>query len=231
MTIRFSDLPLWERYEERIRRLFIEALALLRQELDAAQGVRAQSEDDLNRRLYICLAKANFEACNSTQEYLVSLPAYEARNQPSLYDEQHSAHENKRPDFQCKYYNRLAKDFRDSEKVFTIECKRLGDSGSSSWKLNRNYIEHGARRFAVVSFAYGKGHSSGAMIGYVQSLELQDILDEVNEALVSDGLPELAPPVWRLGGVTELSHQFVRPFPHSPFTLLHLWTDLRPKLK
>jgi hypothetical protein len=77
---------------------------------------------------------------------------------------------------------------------------------------------------------------AGGMIGYVESMELEDILDDVNTNIriaSTSAWPiselELSSEGWKENGVTNLFHPepIPRPFEVSPFTLRHLWVDLR----
>ena len=66
------------------------------------------------------------------------------------------------------------------------------------------------------------------MLGYWQSLKVEDVLEEVNGICVDRAIPQLVL-VGRLSpqAVSKFEHNFVRPFQASPFRLHHLWIDLR----
>lgn len=93
-------------------------------------------------------------------------------------------------------------------------------------------MENGVRRFITEEHAYAMGEKSSAMVGYIQNMELDSILLEVNAAM--SGFPEKMKWIENNknnyqegGGVTQLSHILERPFPISPFLLHHFWVDLR----
>ena len=113
--------------------------------------------------------------------------------------------------------------------LYVIECKRLGKPERLSWIFNNNYTRHGIARFRDASHAYAKGCASAAMIGYVQSMDLKDVLREVNSAAKAAGFPEILPPKeWKRACVVRLGRQtFRRDFSLDPFRLHHVWVDLR----
>lgn len=67
------------------------------------------------------------------------------------------------------------------------------------------------------------------MVGYVQSMELDEIFAEVNITAALAGIPELSAPIsgWQINATSHLAHQLDRPFPISPFQLSHFWVDIR----
>ncbi|MDQ2949101.1 MAG: hypothetical protein M3Y27_24710, partial [Acidobacteriota bacterium] len=69
--------------------------------------------------------------------------------------------------------------------------------------------------------------SSGAMVGYWQSMELQQVLNEVNEEATKNALPPIVLTGEPLPDGHRSEHTFNRPLPGSPFRLRHLWIDLR----
>jgi len=120
-----------------------------------------------------------------------------------------------------------------SRQLFMLvrRLKRLGSPSSSQWILNKNYILNGINRFILVEWGYGKSVSSGAMIGYIQNMELKEILNKVNKHCSQLTIIELtlSPEGWQ-NDVSRLDHQLERPdVPPSPFNLRHLWVDLRSK--
>jgi hypothetical protein len=112
---------------------------------------------------------------------------------------------------------------------FHIECKRLGSSTSPSWEYNKKYVENGIRRFISDSFHYGIDSPSGAMVGYIEDMEFDDILTQVNQAIDQQlKIDNLAKTMdWQEKSTTHLNHSFERSFEKSPFKLHHLWIDLR----
>ena len=158
----------------------------------------------------------------------VSVPIYEASNQPDEEDPEQAPRERKRPDFQFGYIDHHDPNPSASAKQYVVECKRLGDSGRSDWILNENYINHGVIRFRDIAFGYAKSQPSAAMIGYMQNMTPQSILGEVNKVACRNALPELclSKQGWLRKDVSQLEHRFDRPVTPSPFMLKHLWLDL-----
>jgi len=66
------------------------------------------------------------------------------------------------------------------------------------------------------------------MLGYWQSMEGEELLDEVNDICHGRSIPHLllvGPLTPKM--VSKLEHTFVRPFQNGPYKLHHLWVDLR----
>ena len=146
-------------------------------------------------------------------------------------DEMSAVRKDKRPDFQCGFVNLQEGDDDRASMFYTIECKRLG-TRVGHWVLNVNYVENGVLRFITKEHGYGKATPSGAMIGYVQSMELEEVLGEVNAASKRSSLPPIVrgDAAWRENAVTLLGHALTRPSSLlSPFDLCHLWVDIRSR--
>jgi len=207
----------------------VKFLAILERALQllGAQVELPRLEVDLNRKLYFFLLAATAELCPS--ELLA--PAQEMCNQPDPDDQSRASREQKRPDFQWIYRDRYEADPYRSSKQFVVECKRLGAPPRPDWVLNVNYVEHGIWRFTDATWAYAKRFQSGAMVGYWQSMDADDVLNEVNLAARTRQIPEIVLPKggWKVASVTRLEHLFPRSFPTSPFRLDHFWADLRGK--
>ena len=150
----------------------------------------------------------------------------ECNNQPDPDDKARVAREHKRPDFQWSYRDKYEPDHERSSKQFTVECKRLGVPLRLDWIFNANYVTNGICRFRDPAWGYGQRFPSGAMVGYWQSMELAQVLREVNEEAARNGLSEIVP-VSRQKGIHHSEHSFDRAFPVSPFRLWHIWIDLR----
>ncbi len=140
--------------------------------------------------------------------------------------------ENKKPDFYWQFIDHTA-DEDSCERYFFVECKRLGNLSSQNWTLNENYVKEGIRRFITTPHEYGKGEDTCGMIGYVQNMGVDDILSEVNLAITQnpEAISLLLPPGngWQENDTSELEHEFelIRPFPKSPFRMVHFWVDIR----
>ncbi len=214
----------WQKFENSILATFKLALEKLAQceELPL-------KEDKVNRKLREYVFEAITELNLPDEESKWSV-VYEASNQPSITDEERSKREDKRPDFQCAIFDRQEKETIRGQKFFVIECKRLGTPPSSSWVLNRNYITNGVQRFIKKEWAYAADYSSGAMIGYLQTMTLETAHKEVGNYAKDYAVPklELLEKDWSLEKTNLLSHQLRRSevIPEN-FKLTHLWIDIR----
>ena len=70
------------------------------------------------------------------------------------------------------------------------------------------------------------------MVGYVQSMDFEAILCEVNLSASNQHVPciNLGEPGWQADGTSTLAHVLERSFAFSPFHLWHYWVDLRSSL-
>jgi hypothetical protein len=134
----------------------------------------------------------------------------------------------KKPDFTWGMQNDLAGSPEEVTKDFHIESKRLGKDPNG--RLTREYVTKGVVRFLTSEHRYGNNVGDGAMVGYVQDSDVDDILTRVNRCaagLASYHIPELrfddrAEPVMQ--AAQTLNRTEVNP---ASFTLHHLWTELR----
>ncbi len=216
-----TSLNLWEQREQKCVCIIRRALLLLKQ----TSSLPTQ-EESLNRLLYARLLEASRELYPEDD----IAPVYECNNQPDLEDEVRSSREGKRPDFQWIFLDRYEPDPHRSSKQYVVECKRLGSPERQTWVFNANYVLNGAMRFKNADWGYGKRFASGAMIGYLQSMEPDDVLSEVNATAFAAGLPgSTFTTPWNRSLVNVMEHVLTRPFAVSPFRLGHLWIDLRPE--
>jgi len=216
---RLKTLRLWAKREEMFLAIIERALLLLRAENDLPKP-----ECDLNRLFYFRLLRASRELYPTDPV----APSSECNNQPDPDDEVRAAREYKRPAFQWGYRDRYEPDPDRSSMQFTVECKRLGAPLRAGWIFNVNYVTNGICRFRDPTWGYGRRFSSGAMVGYWQSMELSQVLREVNEEAARNALPEIVPVGEPMQYGHRSEHTFDRIFPASPFRLRHLWIDLRP---
>jgi hypothetical protein len=217
---RLASLRLWLKRETACVSILERALLLLRDSESLPQA-----ETDLNRLFYFCLLRASRELHPETE----LAPTPECNNQPDPDDEARARREQKRPDFQWIYLDRYEADPQRSSKQFVVECKRLGNPPRADWVLNLNYVNHGIMRFRDPAWAYAKRFPSGAMVGYWQSMDAGQVLEEINQESHKNSLPDLLlTGGWAIGSASNLEHTFDRPFEISPFRLRHLWIDLRP---
>jgi hypothetical protein len=217
------ELPVWEHFEQRVVEVFTQGLNAL-----ATKISLPLQEDFLSRELHRCCRAANHRLRKEGRgvEYILA----QVTNQPLPEDEYRAKRLEKRPDFACGYHDdALPNDaFEEADCVYTIECKRLGAPSSASWHLNRNYVEHGIARFDHPDWGYAEGSWSGMLVGFMQTMEPDAILAEVNSHI--SPFPALALPTngWLPKTLTVLdAHLFDRRVRPSPFTLNHFWIDIR----
>lgn len=216
---RLSDLPLWERHEARVLAILRGALELLRTRWPTG------GEPELNRELFLCILDVNRRNQDAGGDYWFEYaPAYEARNPPTP-DTEDSASEKKIPDLYWGYLDHQEPDPRRSSRNFVIECKRLGAPSAAGWAFNMHSIEDGARRFLHPEWRYGKDVASSAMVGYIQSMEPDKILDEVNLLGPAYGLSPITRSESPTPPLHELVHAFDRGFHLTPFRLFHIWIE------
>jgi hypothetical protein len=221
---RITEIDLWANHEARVLEIFSLALKMLKNE-----HLLPDQEDALNRKLLFCVHRAN-RVLSADNRGLNSPPFYEAQNQPNADDKTRTEREDKRPDFQWGFYDHQEINPEKSAKYYILECKRLGSPPSPNWILNKNYILNGVCRFKKPEWDYAKSFRSGAMIGYIQSMRIDEIFREVNDFALQASLSTIA-----ISGdnpqdnaVNKLNQRLDRPevLP-TPFDLRHLWVDLR----
>ena len=80
-------------------------------------------------------------------------------------------------------------------------------------------------------WGYAKDQDQGIMVGFIQNMDFEDILLEVNQhaAQFQPTLPMLilSTEGWQEQGVNNLTQILSRNFEVSPFPLKHFWVDLR----
>ena len=219
---RISKIDSWSSFENRILKVLILALNILR-----SKNIEWSDFDEIliNKKLYFCMLEAVRQS-GGEESGINSPPAYECVNQPLENEDSGKA----RPDFQWRFIDHLEPDARKSAKNYYIECKRLGSPVSRTWKFNKNYITNGVLRFIKREHNYGRASSSGAMIGYVQSMELAAILTEVNNEANIYNVPliTLSSDGWKENDVSRLEQEIEgREIEPASFYLRHLWVDLR----
>jgi hypothetical protein len=220
---RLSSINIWRSHEKRVLEVFEEALLLLRQKANLGK-----SEVLLNRELFFCLLEANNKLRKLGRGFDYP-PTTEGKNPPSPDDECRAKREDKIPDFSWGFIDDTQTDPRRGARFFVIECKRLGTAPRSDWILNENYIAHGINRFIADEYGYAKGEASGAMIGYVQDMQFDQILQHVNDTATTASIPLLMLSMegWQDKNISRLYHKLSRSFLASSFLLQHLWVDLR----
>ncbi|MGH2866878.1 MAG: hypothetical protein ACRDNK_04825 [Solirubrobacteraceae bacterium] len=189
-------------------------------------GPPDEQENDLNRRLYRAIIAAQTNDARQGLEHL-SVVVPEGRNPPAASDAERTAREHKIPDFYWSYVDYLAPDPEAVARQFVVECKRL-TSSTKAWNYITQYIDAGVVRFVTEAHGYGKEAPSGAMVGYLQTINLDDALSGVNSHSTANGLPVLVIRQRSDDAPVELDHRLDRPFPVTPFLLWHLWTRVTP---
>lgn len=220
---RFSSALNWPNYERAVIDVFTEALNRLAAEVNLPQG-----EEPINLHVYWKAREVHLEHLRARKSFPFVID-FDSTNQPEPDDTSDSRRLKKRPDFSCALTNAQAADFRCSQIRYSLECKRLG-SAEGSWILTRNYCENGVLRFRKPEYGYAKGCTSAAMIGYVQTMNNDDLLDEVNSYAKEHTIPSLstAATKWATKSVTTLHQDPVtREAASDSIQLRHLWIDLR----
>lgn len=221
---RISQLISWENHEINVREVLLLALASL------PGKVSTILEDEISRQLFFAIRQANCELLRAGRGLLHPI-TYQGQNPPHVDDISPAKREKKKPDFYWALINpdEVIDNPLASERQFVIECKRLGKRTKSGNKLNEDYVKDGIVRFVLEEYGYAKGEKTGVMVGYIQNMQLDDILDEVNEAIKAASLPDLDGPFdgWKIKGTSHLGHTLIRTFKISPFYLEHYWVDLR----
>jgi hypothetical protein len=192
---------------------------LLRAALNAFPVVDpTESEDELNRRLYLHITET---ARTIERRDGVTLPVVvpEGQNPPLVSDQQRAVREFKRPDFYWAYHD---PDGDEPARQFVVECKRL-TAPSRGWSYTEQYVIAGVQRFVTPEHGYGKQAWAAAMVGYVQQIGAAAAHAEINGFLAAAALPALDPAPSPDQRIARHHHQLDRPFAQSPFRLLHLW--------
>ena len=90
----------------------------------------------------------------------------------------------------------------------------------------REYVKSGIMRFIHEGHGYAKGVASGAMVGYMQRVVLEDALARINGVADREFIQPLALKMRDGEATAEFDQDLVRPFPESPFHLTHIWTRM-----
>lgn len=220
-----SSKELWNTHEALVLNVFLAALEWLRSDENLPEA-----ENRINEKLLI-QAKRVWQKLPTEKKPLWAL-SVESQNQPQLEEDVGADWVKKKPDFQWQYVDHTD-NTEHGFKSYTIECKRLGYPLSKSRILNHEYVENGIQRFVAREHSYGKGSWSGAMIGYVQNMDLTAIVEQLNTHILDHFSHEI--PVLKFSevdfderGIIKASQKLTRKnVPPSPFELRHLWLDLR----
>lgn len=218
-----SSDKLWERHEQLVLNVLVLSLINLQNEDNLPED-----EPTLNERLYVCARKV-WSELKSNEKPIWSLWR-NSENPPRENNEIGQEWTKKKPDFQW-----TLSDIQEGDPAkairgeYTIECKRLRTK-TRSWDFIDEYVISGIIRFLAEEYKYGNGTSSGAMIGYIQNMEYDEILKQINTVIrnqkdydipnieISEKGDEI-----RKGNHT-LNRKKVNP---SIFDLRHIWVSLR----
>ena len=214
---RLSSINLWSSHERIFTNLLRQALSAL------ADEATDKNEIELNRCLYRAIIHASYEA-ERRGEHIPAV-VLDGRNPPDSSDLERAERESKIPDLIWGYIDPHADDPNDAAKHFVVECKRLTEPPA---RYAREYVVSGIARFVRVSHGYGKGMASGAMIGYLQEVYLDDALARVNAVAQRNSAPPLFLRAREGEEMAELDHYLIRSFHVSPFHLTHIWGRIGP---
>ena len=217
-----TSKQIWSRRES----CLIEVLSLALNMLHGKKDSMPTEEDLISRSVALFIRKAN-EDLRKKGRHIDHLPQFQSQNQPDAASSEVSKAEKKKPDFLWEWRDSGERRAEYRYKYYAIECKRLGRPPST---FCRPYITEGVCRFINPEHAYSKYLPSGAMIGYIQSMEVKDVLAEVNKEAGRHSIStiELTPDVGKAKNVRGLEQQLDRPkVSPTPFTLRHLWVDLQ----
>jgi len=184
------------------------------------------NENRISEHLYPLLKEECFQLKQAGYE--IRPPQWEGPQPPETQNEVSQEHVGTRPDFTCPFLDTSAETLEEWSIPLHVECKRLGKRTSPSWILNENYVTKGIARFDLASHKYGNRASSGMMIGYIISMEPEDILKHVNSR-IEENLAGVPPLAFALSAVPLQSQQRFARRHVTPrdFTLIHLWVDIR----
>lgn len=211
----------WQARRDHYLAVFERALDLLRECSDLPED-----EPNLTRELWFKLTTATRELDPRGR---FGHPLSQMDNLPDPDSANIQPYEVKRPDFQWIHDDSSEVDDRKAMKSFAIECKRLGEKTRSGWDLNFQYVAGGIRRFHSPDWKYGHNMAEGAMIGFVQNMDMEAIALIVDSGSVGMGYGSVTRERrgWQEKGVSYLASSFSRGFAVSPFRLIHLWLDIR----
>jgi hypothetical protein len=214
----------WSRFEKAVHAVLIESLRRL-----ATYRNLPSSEEPINLWLYWLICKAHHAVARSPEGTLPFNVFFDGRSQPEPDDASGDSRLLKRPDFTWLLFNQQAGDPLRSEMKYYTECKRLG-SPESGRMFNDLYSGEGIARFTSEEHAYAKGCRSASMIGYLQTMEPDEVLADVNTYATDRSIPSLsrAAATWFAKDVNRLTQTPLnRQFDPAPLQLTHFWIDLR----
>ena len=218
---------LWQRHEELILGVFVRALKMLRLEKNLPDA-----ENRINETLYL-KARLAYSKLPSKQRPEFFGLFLEPQNQPQTEDDVGEKFLLKKPDFKWRLEDKSDPDPDTAIRDYDIECKRLGKPLRRDRVLNEDYVKNGILRFLNIEHSYGRGVQIGAMIGYVQNMEFDTVVKEVNQYIAQVKKHKMPSIKFSANGFNQektvsttqqLERTEVLP---SKFNLRHVWVDLR----
>ena len=215
---RLSSIDLWDDHEQLCLDLLREAV------VELVDQPTATNEVDLNRQLFRAIIRVSHRVAQNGVDVPAVVP--KGRNPPAASDQERAKREFKIPDLYWAYVDPLTENPGDSYQQFVVECKRLTFPTTAYY---REYVKSGIARFITVGHGYGKGMQSGAMVGYLQMVLVDDALAGVNHVVNNDGISPLVMKHRLDEKSGEFAHDVDRSFPISPFRLSHIWARIGPE--
>lgn len=174
---RISKLDTWRDHEERVIKAILLGLSFLRSD-DGTKRLKDElnlpdkrkPEDKISTVLNLYFNQATRQLWqkkrNGKRLGPSTFPKPQTPKAPNPHDRSIASIERERkiPDFKWEFVDHSCEDELKGDRDFDIECKRLGKPTSPSWKLNKQYVQDGIRRFLTNGHRYGEDESSGAMI-------------------------------------------------------------------
>ena len=222
---RISKAISWLRYEKAVLDVFTESLRRLATLFDRLPA----AEEPINLQLYWIALQVHHEILTTPMSSFPFTIDPDSTNAPEWDDNARSKRLKKRPDFKCLLKNPNVNDYRKSQIVYILECKRLGEN-KGDLLFNEFYSENGIQRFVHADWGYAKGCDSATMIGYLQNMAPDEVLKEVNNHAITRNLPSLhrATEKWySLEATMLIQAALSRSFEPTQIKINHLWIDLR----
>lgn len=168
---------LWKRHENLVLNVFIQALVKLQNENNLPED-----EPGLNDLLYVHVRNVWCELPINEKPMWSLNPNSE--NPPRTKNEIGQEWTRKKPDFKWTLSDLQEEESVKAIREYTIECKRLKTKTKAGWNFINEYIVSGIIRFISIEHRYGMGTTSGAMIGYIQNMEHDEILEKINKKIL-----------------------------------------------
>lgn len=212
-----ARLNLWQRVRTEILAVVAEAVDQL-PPVPAGTG-EVEINKELARRIYSVI----YERSRRDPDAMSFAPVSDGLNVAMANDNE--VVDRKRPDLQWILIDATTS-LSESSRSFVVECKRLGSPSAAGYNFNSAYVTNGIARFVHAAWQYGRNADIGVMVGYVQSMKAEAILDEVNRTATQERLPEIreCSATDRLMTGAQWLH---RSFRISPFQLRHIWVSTK----